>query len=313
MADAEATPTPTADATSAPDKGASDSKGAENAAAPPAGTAKPAEGDKQAEGWWSSIPDENVRKHAKRYSSPADAAIAEYKARQQLSNAIKPLGEKATPEEIADFRRKMGVPLKPEGYKLAGIEGKEPTDIEKAFQGEMAKAFYEASIPEGAARKLNQKYNEFVAEFQRSVSENDRADYESWQTALSAKWGSDMAANVAAGKKALSVAAEETGNEKIAELANLVVDVGGKKMVLGNVPLFAELSAFWGRRLMEGKPHELAGSDESKSTKSELESLYALHRSSKREDQDKYRHPDTQKRIRELEALFPRKSRTKAA
>lgn len=319
MAEEAATTATTSETAQAPDKGASDSQGAEKAAAQSAEKSaggdksqESASGDKKPDGWWTAVPDEKAREWAKRHPSPADAVMEGFKLRQKLSNAITPLGEKATPEEVADYRRKMGVPLKPEGYKLEGLEGKEPSAIEKAFQGEMAKAFYEANIPEGAARKLNQVYNGFVAEFQRSVAENDKADAEKWETALKRKWGSDFEINTKAAATSLAMAAAETGNEDLKTLSNLVVDVGGKKTLLGSFPLFTELAAFWGRRLMES-PAQAVGEGEARDASSELDSLYNLHRSPKREDQDKYRHPDTQKRIRELESKFPRRNRTRAA
>jgi len=301
MAEAETTEANT-ETTQAPEKGASDSQGTGKPAGDPGG-AKSEDGKKpDAEGWWSPIPDEKAKAWAKRHPSPVEAAIEGFKLRQQLSNAVIPPGKDAKPEDVSAYRKKLGVPLNPEGYQFDMPEGHEATDFDKAFHTTIAKALHENNVPAPAAKALNKVYNDFVQEIQRQVSENDESAMQESETVLRRKWGSDYDANVQAGKKYLSDAAQATGNAQLVELANLVVDVGGKKVILGNVPLFAEVLAWGGRKLTEAGAQEV-DPDALSQGMGELDKLYALNVSANPEDQRKYKSPPVQARIRELEDM----------
>ena len=258
--------------------------------------AKPAE-PKEPE-WVAAVKDEKVKAFAKRFNSPADLAVEAHTLRQKVSNALVPPGKNAKPEEVAEFRRKWGVPLEPTGYKFEPLAGAEPNET---FQKAMGEAFHEAGINQTQAVKLNSVYNAFAAEVQRQISENDAADMRASESRLKTKWGGAFDANMAAGKRMLDEFSKTTENKK-EDLTNLIVKVGGKDVILGNVPIIQELLAFAGTRLMEGGAHAPMDAEASRSVRKEFNELSALANS----DPAKYRSDATQKRLQELAALLPR-------
>lgn len=66
--------------------------------------------------------------------------------------------DKSTPEEIAAFRSKLGVPGKPEEYGLKLPEGLKEEQLDKAKVDVWRKEMHEAGIPKAAAERLLSKY-----------------------------------------------------------------------------------------------------------------------------------------------------------
>ena len=88
--------------------------------------------------WRDGIADEKIKGWSSRFNSPADLATEAFNLRQKVSNAIVPLGKSPKPEEIADFRKKWGVPLDPTGYKFEMPDGREPSESDQAFHKAMS-------------------------------------------------------------------------------------------------------------------------------------------------------------------------------
>ena len=66
--------------------------------------------------------------------------------------------DKSTPEEIAAFRTKLGVPAKPEEYGFKLPEGLKEEQLDKARVDTWRKEMHEAGIPKAAAERLLSKY-----------------------------------------------------------------------------------------------------------------------------------------------------------
>lgn len=249
--------------------------------------------------WRDGIGDEKVKGWAGRFNSPADMAVEAFGLRQKVSNAIIPLGKSPKPEEVADFRKKWGVPLDPTGYKFEMPDGQDPTDADTAFHKVMATGFHDANLSQAQAARLISMWNGFTAEYQRQVTANDEADMTASLGRLKTKWGSEWDKNHVSAKAALDEFA--TGTKTDANrLRHLVVKVGEKNVILGNVPEFQELLAFFGNRLMEAKALAPMDDDTARSVSTRLGELYALMDSP--EGMEKYRMPAVQKEISELEA-----------
>ena len=257
----------------------------------PKADAKPAEPT-----WRDGIADEKAKGWAARFNSPADLATEAYGLRQKISNAILPLGKNPKPEEITEFRKKWGVPLDPTGYKFEMPDGKEASESDQAFHKAMSGAFHEANLSQAQAAKLNGMWNSFTAEYQRQISANDEADMAASAAKLKTKWGSGFDRNVKASKDALDEfqAGTKTNADR---LRNLVVRVGAKDTILGNVPEFQEILAFFGNRLMEAKALAPMDEETARTASTRLNELYGLMNT----DMAKYRTPEVQKEIRELE------------
>lgn len=141
--------------------------------------------------WYSGIKDENARNWtaAKGWKDPAAAAESAYNLEKLLGHdrAGKTLvlpDDKATPEQVAAFRTKLGVPEKPDGYKLPVPEGD---------SGEFAKTaatwFHEAGVPAKAAEVLAAKFNEHNQAIETQRLEAFEAQAQLDMTALKGEWG----------------------------------------------------------------------------------------------------------------------------
>jgi hypothetical protein len=128
---------------------------------PPAGD-PPADppSDPPGDDWRASIEDEKLRDHASKFNSVPDLVSKHFELRQQLSTAIKPLGKEPTEEQVAAYRKSLGVPDSPEGYEFTAPEGHELTDADKAFQSAAAEAFHKFNVPAETAKGLTEWWSE---------------------------------------------------------------------------------------------------------------------------------------------------------
>lgn len=78
--------------------------------------------------------DEGFGKHLKRFASPENFAKSYRELEKRLKSAAAPapLPEDATEQEIAAHRKALGIPDKPEGYKLAFPEELQASEADKA-------------------------------------------------------------------------------------------------------------------------------------------------------------------------------------
>lgn len=86
-------------------------------------------------------------------------------------------GDKATPEEITNFRTALGVPAKPEEYEFVDID--ELKDSKRIPETDLAvkKLMHEAGIPKEAAKKLQSGFEKMMyAEHQKIVTANKAVD-----------------------------------------------------------------------------------------------------------------------------------------
>ena len=145
--------------------------------------------------WRSSIEDEDLRLVADRFNSPADAVKAVKDLRQQISNSIKLPKEGASEEEVAKFRKALGVPESPGEYEFTVLDGQEPTEADKEFHGKLAEMFHASNVPKETAVKLNGMWNEMVAQQVEAQEEADTKFIEETKAVLEKKWGGDYARN----------------------------------------------------------------------------------------------------------------------
>lgn len=69
--------------------------------------------------------DEKIAKRLERYASPIAVAEALIHAQDRIAKGVKPgLSPNATPEEVKEYRAMLGVPEKPEDYKIELPEGR---------------------------------------------------------------------------------------------------------------------------------------------------------------------------------------------
>src|SRR6187431_2428672 len=137
--------------------------------------------------WRTGLP-EDLRATAERFASTADAVRAIESFRKRESQVRVP-GKNATEEEVAAYRKAVGIPDKPDAYEFADLpKGQELTDEIKASRQEWGKRFHELGIPKDTAKVLSQLVNDDQQRFMAAQVENDKVFAKSQEDMLRGEW-----------------------------------------------------------------------------------------------------------------------------
>lgn len=204
--------------------------------------------DTQAEQDWRDLAageDKKLRNRLGQFTSVTDLAKAEFEARQKLSNAIFRPGKGAKDEEVAAFRKALGVPEAADKYEVAL-----PDDLPEHVNAEEIKAalpsFLEVAHAAGATPEV---VNAVVGWYAKTLADQDpntlnaaravaelHANQDQWADELRNEWrGDEYQENVLIGGAAL----REFGGEEAIE----VIEQSG----LGNHPAILRMMAKIGR------------------------------------------------------------------
>jgi hypothetical protein len=204
---------------------------------------------------------------ADRFASPTDAVKAVVDLRTQMSQRIKPIGENADPEDVARFRKALGVPEKPEEYKVVPPEGTELSELDKALLEKTLPIAHKYNVPQEAL-------NGFVAEFMQTgqqaqsdlIAQIEDFGKES-ETALKREWGGDYDRNLNIARRT----AEVLGGPEFKSFLN-ETPLPGSGM-LGDHPMMVKMLATLGRRTDEGDLMLGATPEETASVQQEIDEL----------------------------------------
>lgn len=169
-----------------------DAKIEAEAASPEESEATPEAGD-----WRAAIDDTRLRGFAERFASPVEAVRSAFELRQKLSTSLTPPGPDARPEQVAEFRRRLGVPDSHAGYDVALPEGlPEPLLPNEAVQANID-AFLQAIHGAGATQEVAATavdwYYGYLAE---GLAQQERQQSEAREAAaaeLRREWGGEEA------------------------------------------------------------------------------------------------------------------------
>ncbi len=256
-----------------------------------------AETEPSAGDWRAAITDEKARRFAERFNSPAEAAVSAFKARQQLSGSVRVPGRKASREDIAAFRRALGVPDRPEGYAVALPEGLPGSvDLDEAGRARLdtyLKAMHEVgATPDVAQRGIDLYYGFLVegieARERTAVKAREKANAE-----LTREWGPDAKRNDECARRAF----QTFGGERLAVfLENAEVD--GVK--LGDHPEMRRIFSAIGRTMGEDRLHAPGGGDRTGTIQGRIDEIHSWQHSSKPEEREQYKTDAVQAELREL-------------
>ena len=141
--------------------------------------------------WFSSIADEPTRNwvESKGFKDSSSLAQSAYNLEKLLGHdragrtLVMP-GDDATPEQIAEYRTKIGVPSKADEYKLPVPEGHSD-----AFSKTAAQWFHESGISAKQGQELAAKWNAYSAEaFAKQESEFATRSTQEMES-LKTEWG----------------------------------------------------------------------------------------------------------------------------
>lgn len=235
-----------------------------------------------AAGWtqWSTELPESIRK----FKNPDDLAKSYIHLEKGLGNRVPVPGENATPEQIAEFHEKLGVPKDPTGYgEYAVPEGLAwDKGAEKDFYGAAHKA---GLTPKQTKAMIDYHVQAVTKMGQAGAGESKAAEEKAWGE-LRTMWGANTDRNVALAQQTVQTLGDK-------EFVGYLNETG-----LGNHPAMLKFLAKVGEGLMEDgilKP-ELVGKSPA-SAKEEIATLMSHKSWADRDDPD---HKRTIDKIREL-------------
>jgi hypothetical protein len=147
--------------------------------------------------------DEKFLAQLKRYASPQNFAKKTRALEQKLSSGEykRQLGENATPEEIAEWRKDNDIPDDVKGYELPKIPGHEWSEEDQPIVEDFLGHLHKANAPKGQAKAALEWYAGFQAQQEAQVFETDTDNRTKTEDALRAEWGPEYRANLSLMKR----------------------------------------------------------------------------------------------------------------
>lgn len=127
------------------------------------------------ENWRESLAgdDKAALDRLKRFAGPGDLFKSYREAEKRLSTrpTAPSLPEGATPEEVAAYRKAIGVPDAPEGYGFKFADELKPSDGDNAALAEFQKEMHAAHVPPGAAKAAFEFYQKRMTDGRAAMAE----------------------------------------------------------------------------------------------------------------------------------------------
>lgn len=156
-------------------------------------------------------------------------------------------GKDATPEQIAEFRTKLGVPAKPEEYAITLPEGMTEDKLDKKLMDTWRGRLHAAGIPKTQAEAIIKDYlADNAAQMTESTKQAEKQQQD-WELALKQKFGNNYDEQVNFAKHALA----QLGDKSLAEM----LDSTG----FGSHPAVVEFFAKAGRAISDDKARGSGG------------------------------------------------------
>lgn len=168
-------------------------------------------------GWTDTLPEElkPMKETAGRYKTPVELIRGLHNANTLLgakANAVIIPTEKSTPEEVAAFREKLGVPAKPEDYKVTKPDNL-PAGVE--WDEEKTKTYVETlhkhnATPSLVKELVAMRVAEQTAQLE-AQKQGEAAFIQQGIATLKKEWGNDFDANFKKAEAVVNHYAERTG------------------------------------------------------------------------------------------------------
>jgi hypothetical protein len=256
----------------------------------------PSESETGAADWRAAISEPGLRKVAEKFTSPAEVVKSYAALQSRLGRSVVKPGPDAAPEEVAAYRRQLGVPESVEGYEV-----KLPDDLPAPLRGDPAgealqqdflKAMHEAGASNAVVQKALDWYygsvTDSLAQQEKGAAER-RAEAEA---SLRREWGGDHERNLTFAQRAV----RSFGDAAFTEFLE-GQEVEGVK--LGDHPAFVRAFATIGRAMGEDQPLTGEGERGGGSLQARIDALHALQDS----DPGRYASRAVQS---ELQSLYAR-------
>jgi len=122
-------------------------------------------------------------------------------AGKKVEGVIVP-NEGSSPEEIAEYKKAIGVPETPTAYDLRPENMPEGMDWDDQLAGDWGNVFHEAGVSQEQAQRLSQAYsditNKQLEQANETLQANSNAEMAEQQAQIQKEWGANYANNVKA-------------------------------------------------------------------------------------------------------------------
>lgn len=260
--------------------------------------AEKTESTETSDDWRSSIEDEKARDFSNTFATPALAAEAAYKFKQQISKGFPVPDENSDEDTIKDYRSKLGIPSEPGGYKLEAPKDLSDELKESVFESEQGKVVldrfravaHKNNMSPQALQEIVSEYLQLSAESQQTLNGDASKAIETANDDLKREWGKDFEVNENFGKDAV----RDFGDT---EFVKFLEETKVDGMQLGDHPAFRRTFAVIGRSIGEDGFQAKPSESETGSIGDELDELYKLMNT----DEEKYKSSAVQNRITMLQ------------
>ncbi|MEO3429730.1 hypothetical protein AAFN88_12770 [Pelagibius sp. CAU 1746] len=246
--------------------------------------------------WRGAITEPGLRRVAEKFTSPAEVVKSYAALQSRLGRSVVKPGPDAGPEELAAYRRQLGVPESSEGYQVSLPEDL-PEQLHadpagEALQRDFLQTMHEAGASnEVVQRALDWYYGNVTQSLthQAQSAAERRAEAEA---SLRREWGGDHERNLTFAQRAV----QSFGDDGFVDFLESQ-EVEGVK--LGDHPAFVRAFAAIGRSMGEDVPLSGEGTSGGSSLQARIDALHALQDS----DPQKYATRAVQS---ELQSLYGR-------
>lgn len=205
-----------------------------------------------------------AEERAKRASSPAEllrsVMAADSKINDvtnQLKDRIKvPTGKDDKPEEVAAFRKALGIPETVDGYKLA--EADKMSEVDKGLWAGALKEFHGANLSQAQVDAVQKVYAQVQEQSMSLLAERAKVAAEKAEETLRAEYGTQYKANLEIGNRFLAeMLTPITGSREATKaVLDMRFDDGS---ALGEHPAFVKLFVNLGKQLLADDGAVLVG------------------------------------------------------
>jgi hypothetical protein len=209
-----------------------------------------------AEDWRASL-EEDMAKRAQKFASPADLAKSYFELESRLGKSVVLPGKNASEEEIAAFRKRLGVPDSADGYTLPLPEEVVSDEGAMARLNAFREKMHKAGATPASVQAAYETYQEMVSAASEERTAAMEAAREKAEADLRKEWrGQEFDRNVSYAQRALQSFDGDKTFQSWVESA----EVDGIKV--GNHPQFLKLFAKIGRTMSEDSVHLAPSEDE---------------------------------------------------
>jgi len=167
-------------------------------------TGKAAEGKQEPKGYWPddwrqrmSGGDEKLLNKLARYESPEAISKALDAAQQKISSGEyrRKISDNPTDEELAEYRKDLGIPESPKDYELKTPEGFSFGEVDQPFLDAYLQKMHEGNATPDQVNAGISAYVEMLEQQQTEYKEKDIRDQENFEDSLRSEWGNEFRMN----------------------------------------------------------------------------------------------------------------------